>query len=63
MTDHGWVNVRKAPALSSEIIGRLHYGQKYPYIKKYNDYYYQINYNGQIGYVTTSPLYVHAYSY
>lgn len=63
MTDHGWVNVRRLPDLDSEIIGRLHYGQKYDYIKKYNGYYYQINYNGQIGYVTTSPNYVHAYSY
>lgn len=63
MTDHGWVNVRILPDLDSKIIGKLYYGKKYDYIKKYNAYYYQINYNGQIGYVTTSPKYIHAYSY
>jgi len=61
MTDHGWVNVRKGPSLSAEIIGRLYYGQKYELVGKYNDYYYKVRYNGQIGYVTTSPLYVHVY--
>jgi hypothetical protein len=61
MTDHGWVNVRKGPSLSAKIIGRLYYGQKYELVGKYNDYYYKVRYNGQIGYVTTSPLYVHVY--
>jgi hypothetical protein len=61
MTDHGWVNVRKGPSLSAAIIGRMQYGQKYELVGKYNDYYYKVRFNGQIGYVTTSPLYVHVY--
>lgn len=62
VTDHGWVTVRSRPSSNSSVLGYLTFPRPYELIRRYNSYYYEIKYNGKVGYVTTSPAYVHAYT-
>ncbi len=58
VTNGGWVSYHSRPRLSSQVLGRLQQGQKAPLLSQANRYWYEINVNGQIAYITTSPRYV-----
>ncbi|WP_139489846.1 NlpC/P60 family protein [Brevibacillus dissolubilis] len=57
MTNNGWVSYFSGPSLSSTQLGKLYLGQKAPYIRKYNNYYYEIWMNGRLAYITASSVY------
>lgn len=57
-TVHGWVSYHSAPALKSNITGRLQLGDKAPLIRKANSYWYEISVNGQPEYITTSTNFI-----
>lgn len=56
-TVHGWVDYHSQPKLKSSITGRLLLGQEARLVKKANAYWYEINVNGKIAYITTNTKY------
>lgn len=56
-TINGWVSYHSAALLSSPVVGQLHLGDNAPLVKKVNAYWYEINWNNQDVYITTSPTY------
>ncbi|MFB4475408.1 hypothetical protein ACDI16_21265 [Oceanobacillus caeni] len=59
LTNHGWVTVFDRPSTNGSSIGTLIFGQAAPLIKKHNKYWYEIEFNGQVGYITTNEKYTH----
>lgn len=54
----GYVLYRSQPRLRSRIVGQLRWGETAPLIRRVNQYWYEINVNGQNVYITTDPVFV-----
>ncbi|MFD1675083.1 C40 family peptidase [Alicyclobacillus fodiniaquatilis] len=57
-TKQGWVSYHSKAALSSPVIGKLQLGQQAVLVKQANSAWYEISFNGQVGYITTNSKYV-----
>jgi uncharacterized protein YgiM (DUF1202 family)/cell wall-associated NlpC family hydrolase len=57
ITNSGWVGVFAAASLNGEKLGNLNLGEKAPLIKKHNDYWYEIKFADQVGYITANSKY------
>ncbi|QSO50186.1 C40 family peptidase [Alicyclobacillus curvatus] len=58
-TNAGWVSYHSAARLDSPILGRLQLGEKAPLVTKANSYWYEIQWNGKMVYITTNAHYTH----
>lgn len=59
VTNRGWVSVHPSPTTHSAIIGKLDVGHKAPLIKTYNRWWYEIDFNGRVGFITTNSHFTH----
>ncbi|WP_157663849.1 SH3 domain-containing protein [Sutcliffiella horikoshii] len=57
MTNYGWVSVYELPSINSGKLGNLQFGEEAPYIRQYNKYWYEIQFENQVGYITTNSKY------
>lgn len=58
-TNHGWVDMFRSPSIYSPVVGKLELSEQAPLVKKYNNYWYEVDWQGQDVFLTTSSRFVH----
>ncbi|MEW6723814.1 MAG: NlpC/P60 family protein [Bacillota bacterium] len=57
--DAAWVRFRTAPSIDAPTAGQIERGQRARLIQQYNNYWYEVLWNGQRLYLTTNAKYTH----